>query len=65
MDEAGQLFSCGIGYEGSLGHGDRSDVYEPKLISTLKDEKIIQASCGRGKIMRIHKRFEIVAQNLH
>jgi len=42
----GSIFSWGDGSLGRLGHGDTTAVGEPRVISTLKAQKIVRASAG-------------------
>jgi len=40
------VYSWGRGDNGRLGHGDSHSYSDPKLIESLKNEKIIQVSAG-------------------
>ena len=42
----GKVYSWGMGYYGTLGHGDESSLALPKLIETLSNEFIVSASSG-------------------
>jgi len=46
LTNSGQIYSFGLGKEGRLGHGDEVTHSEPKLISLLKDIKIVAVACG-------------------
>jgi hypothetical protein len=43
----GELFTCGKGEYGKLGHGDESDQKTPKRVEALVGKKVTMVSCGR------------------
>jgi alpha-tubulin suppressor-like RCC1 family protein len=46
MSDVGRVYSWGIGYYGTLGHGDETTLTTPKLIEALVDEVIVAGSGG-------------------
>ena len=49
LTEDGLLFTFGCGANGALGHGlDFSDQHWPKLVDSLRDEYIVEVSCGQN-----------------
>lgn len=42
----GEIYSCGFGEGGQLGHGNRENFYIPTLIQELKNYKIQKICCG-------------------
>lgn len=48
LSTRGHVYTCGIGLDGRLGHGDESTLVVPKLVDTLKDIKIIQVTASRN-----------------
>ncbi len=47
LSKKGQVFTCGFGIDGRLGHGDELTLIAPKLVETLKDLKCIQVAASR------------------
>jgi len=59
--ESGEVWSCGSGYSGRLGHGTEEQEYAPKRIeyfvqNNIKIEKI---ACGGGHSMAISDKGEV------
>ena len=46
ITEEGKVFSFGRNDYGQLGHGDRQNVRNPRIVDALRDETVIQVSCG-------------------
>ncbi len=49
VSEGGQVYSWGNGSFNQLGHGDKKDQKEPRLVNGLKDVVIVGVSCTRGE----------------
>ena len=47
-DREGQLYSCGYGLMGQLGHGNVRNEASPKLIVGMQSSRIIQICSGKG-----------------
>lgn len=43
----GGVFTCGLGCDGQLGHGQVSNELRPKKVFDLMDKEVTQISCGR------------------
>ena len=48
ISEAGQLWSCGRGRHGQLGHGHFHDEGTLTLVETIRGERIVSAAAGRA-----------------
>jgi alpha-tubulin suppressor-like RCC1 family protein len=48
ISESGSLYTFGHGNSGQLGHGNKEDQHSPKLVESLKTEKIVKVSGGGG-----------------
>lgn len=46
LTRSGQLFSCGVGDDGQLGHGDQHGKYVPRLCRALEALVVAQVSAG-------------------
>ncbi|XP_002985532.2 probable E3 ubiquitin-protein ligase HERC4 [Selaginella moellendorffii] len=46
IDSDGQLFSWGHGHWGQTGHGTQDNILVPKLVCSLENDNIVQASAG-------------------
>ena len=46
LTRGGQLFSCGVGDDGQLGHGDQHGKYVPRLCRALEALMVVQVSAG-------------------
>jgi alpha-tubulin suppressor-like RCC1 family protein len=46
LSDQGNVFSFGVGIDGSLGHGDQARQLVPKLISSLQREKVVDIAAG-------------------
>lgn len=46
VSDKGDVYTFGCGEHGRLGHGSRSDISSPRLITSLKDIKITYCSAG-------------------
>ncbi|PIK41851.1 putative E3 ubiquitin-protein ligase HERC4 [Apostichopus japonicus] len=44
----GGVFTCGLGCDGQLGHGQASNELRPKKVFDLMDKEVTQISCGRA-----------------
>ena len=44
----GQVYTCGFGIDGRLGHGDEEILMAPKMIDCLKNFKCIQVAASRN-----------------
>jgi alpha-tubulin suppressor-like RCC1 family protein len=44
----GKLYTMGSGFDGALGHGNKDDVKEPKLVEGLRGVTMTDVSCGRN-----------------
>lgn len=47
LSKRGQVFTCGFGIDGRLGHNDELTLVSPKLIEALKGLKCIQVAASR------------------
>mmetsp|Transcript_17752 Transcript_17752/g.24697 ORF Transcript_17752/g.24697 Transcript_17752/m.24697 type:complete len:915 (+) Transcript_17752:33-2777(+) len=56
-----QVFSCGSGSFGRLGHGTKDDVHTPKLIENLALQKIIHISAGPDHSLAVSSEGEVWA----
>jgi alpha-tubulin suppressor-like RCC1 family protein len=45
VTESGQVWTWGYGYEGELGHGEKSSQLQPKRVESLN--KVVDVACGR------------------
>jgi RCC1 and BTB domain-containing protein len=43
---SGEVYTCGRGWDGRLGHGDELDVLEPTLVETLVGASICHVTAG-------------------
>lgn len=48
LNNSGIIYSFGIGLNGRLGHGNKLNWNEPKIISSLLSKKVIAISWGRA-----------------
>merc|ERR1711865_140254 len=48
ISKSGDVFTCGYGFEGALGHGDKSNQMLLKQISLPEGVTAVQAACGRN-----------------
>ena len=46
LTESGDVFSCGDGDYGKLGHGDEEDQHVPKVVEALRGKGAVQVSAG-------------------
>ena len=46
VDQSGQVFTCGHGHGGRLGHNSEHSVITPTKLKSLKDEVCVQAAIG-------------------
>lgn len=46
LTAAGEVFTCGNGLLGRLGHGEPVSLTVPKIVAALRGKIIIQAACG-------------------
>ena len=46
VSETGEVFSWGVGFYGTLGHGDEVSLPRPRLVQALKGERVTQAAGG-------------------
>lgn len=53
ISEAGQLWSCGRGRHGQLGHGHFHDEGVLLLVDSIKHERIVSAAAGKGHSMAL------------
>jgi hypothetical protein len=44
----GQVFTCGFGIDGRLGHDNETSLVTPKLVEHLKNEKCVQIAASRN-----------------
>jgi inhibitor of Bruton tyrosine kinase len=44
----GQVYTCGFGMDGRLGHNDELTLMQPKIIESLKSEKCIRVAASRN-----------------
>lgn len=47
LSKRGQVYTCGFGIDGRLGHNDELTLISPKLVEALKDLKCIQVAASR------------------
>ena len=62
LDTNGNVYSCGEGNQGRLGHGDTSDKYTPTLIQYFVDEGITISQVSAGQM---HNIFLATNGNVH
>ena len=48
ITENGELYTCGCGIDGQLGHGSRDSRREPTCVHALSDYNIQFVGCGGG-----------------
>merc|ERR1711865_439969 len=46
--KAGELYTCGYGFEGALGHGDKSNQMLLKKVALPEGVTVVQTACGRN-----------------
>nr|CAJ2469988.1 unnamed protein product [Leishmania braziliensis] len=47
INEHGELFTWGVGYQGRLGHGSKSPAYVPTLVrGALEGHRVVDVACG-------------------
>jgi hypothetical protein len=46
LSEAGELYSCGFGRFGQLGHGDRASQHTPRLVAALQGVRVSAVAAG-------------------
>ena len=46
LTEGGAVLSCGYGWEGQLGHGDKENQLAPKVVAALEGRRIVQVAAG-------------------
>ena len=46
LDARGNVYTCGLGEDGQLGHDDTKDRRVPTKVIALEDKKIVSVSCG-------------------
>lgn len=61
IDGAGNVYTWGAGGLGRLGHGDTSDVYLPRKVEGLRQERAIHVSCGTFHTLAISHRGIVFA----
>jgi len=47
LASSGQVFSCGFGISGRLGHNDELTLIAPKLVEAIRDFKCVQVAASR------------------
>merc|ERR1719487_2048102 len=56
LTQEGQIWSCGKGFCGILGHGDISDSLHPKLVESILHVRIVDVAVGvRHSVAVSHK----------
>ncbi|KAJ5073279.1 claret isoform a [Anaeramoeba ignava] len=55
----GEVYSWGIGDEGQLGHGERKNCTEPKLIAQTEKTKVRTIACGNAISAYFNTRWEL------
>jgi alpha-tubulin suppressor-like RCC1 family protein len=53
LSKTGQVWSCGAGWEGPLGHGDEASLCVPTRISALNDVSVSMIAAGRAHSLAI------------
>ncbi|CAF0720757.1 unnamed protein product [Brachionus calyciflorus] len=48
LSKTGEVFTCGFGIDGRLGHDNEQTLVSPKQVEALKNEKIIQVDASRN-----------------
>lgn len=61
IDSQGQVYTWGKGYCGCLGHGDETDVREPKVVAGLRNVLAVQVSAQRRKTFVLDYTGELFA----
>lgn len=46
ISSQGDLYTFGCGNGGRLGHGDNQDAIQPRLVDTLKEERVLVVCCS-------------------
>ncbi len=47
LASSGQVFTCGFGISGRLGHGDELTLMKPKLVEAIREFKCVQVAASR------------------
>ena len=53
VDEEGRVSSCGLGYDGQLGHGDDENVGVPRRVAALASIVVAQVAAGHSHSMAL------------
>jgi hypothetical protein len=53
----GQLYSCGYGFFGQLGHNNQKSLYKPTLIKEISSIKFIVVACGESHSVALSGNF--------
>jgi len=55
ISQKGQIYTCGVGTDFRLGHGNEDTIYEPKLIESLNEIKCVRVECVEDRTFAITK----------
>ena len=61
VDINGNVYTCGIGLDYRLGHGDQDTLYEPKLVKACEKLKVCQIECVESRTFVITTDGDLVS----
>ena len=61
VTKAGEVYSCGNGFEGALGHGDKKIQLLPKKIELPAGVRVVKAAAGRNFSLLLTEDGQVLA----
>ncbi|XP_037329303.1 serine/threonine-protein kinase Nek8 [Pungitius pungitius] len=61
MTDRGIIMTFGSGSNGCLGHGNFTDVTQPKIVEALLGYELVQLSCGASHVLAVTNEKEVFA----
>uniref|UniRef100_A0A8C0GR93 Serine/threonine-protein kinase Nek8 n=1 Tax=Chelonoidis abingdonii TaxID=106734 RepID=A0A8C0GR93_CHEAB len=61
LTDRGIIMTFGSGSNGCLGHGNFTDVTQPKIVEALLGYEIVQVACGASHVLAISNELEVFA----
>jgi len=55
IDMKGKVYTCGVGTDYRLGHGNEETVYVPKIVDTLSEVELVRIECIEDRSFAITK----------